>query len=140
MKIAIPVERTLTRIDHVRLNHLVAREPRLAGAAPEELRELLDASELVASPTVPPDVVTMYTQVLLHDPGNDAPQYRLTLCYPEHAEPARGFISVLSPVGTSLIGLRVGDTAQWRTPGGQSGRARIVAVLFQPEASGDYET
>lgn len=140
MEIAIPVERTLTRIDHARLSHLVAREPLLAGAASEVLRDLLDSSDLVPAPSVSPTVVTMYTQVLLHDPDNDTPQYKLTLCYPEHAEPAQGFISVLSPVGTSLLGLRVGDTARWRTPAGQWGRARIVAVLFQPEATGDYES
>ncbi|MFO1333096.1 MAG: GreA/GreB family elongation factor, partial [Rubrivivax sp.] len=45
---------------------------------------------------------------------------------------------VLSPVGSSLLGLQVGDVAQWRTPTGEAKAAEVVAVLFQPEASGDY--
>ena len=49
-------------------------------------------------------------------------------------------ISVLSPVGAALLGLRVGDTARWTGPGGQRGSARVSALLFQPEASGDYTT
>jgi regulator of nucleoside diphosphate kinase len=102
------------------------------------MQELLAASDLVASPAVPRDVVTMYSQVLLQDPGSDAPPYRLAICYPEHAEPGAGFVSVLSPVGSSLLGLRVGETARWRLPGGQERAARILQVLFQPEAPGDY--
>lgn len=138
MGTAFPAERMLTQIDYVRLTRLVSRSGPAAGA--EAMQDLLAGSELVASPAVPPTVVTMYSQVLLQDPERDAAPYTLTLCYPDHAEPARGFISVLSPVGTSLLGLRVGEVARWPMPGGRSGAARIVSILFQPEASGDYET
>jgi regulator of nucleoside diphosphate kinase len=47
---------------------------------------------------------------------------------------------VLSPLGGSLLGLRVGDVAQWHTPRGEERMVRVVEVLFQPEASGDYTT
>lgn len=138
MDVIATTERVLTQIDHVRLTRLLSRGgTTLAGA--ETLQELLDLSDLVASPAVPPTVLTMYTQALLQDPAGGEP-YKLTLCYPADAEPAQGFVSVLSPVGASLLGLRVGQVAHWRLPGGQSGAARIVAVLFQPEASGDYIT
>ena len=40
--------------------------------------------------------------------------------------------------GASLLGLKAGDVARWRTPVGQVRMACIVDVLFQPEASGDY--
>jgi hypothetical protein len=43
-------------------------------------------------------------------------------------------LSVLSPVGTSLLGLRTGSIATWRTPDGGEGTARIAEILFQPEA------
>jgi regulator of nucleoside diphosphate kinase len=136
--VSMPAERMLTQIDYVRLTRLLSRAGLAAGAKP--MQELLESSELVASPAVPPTVVTMYTQVLLQDPLADTGPCQLTLCYPDDAEPARGFISVLSPVGTSLLGLRVGEIARWPMPGGRNGAARIVAILFQPEASGDYET
>ena len=62
----------------------------------------------------------------------------LTLCYPGDAEPAAGLISVLSPVGSSLLGLRAGDTARWLTPPGEGCAAQIAAIQYQPEAAGDY--
>ncbi|MES2631474.1 MAG: GreA/GreB family elongation factor [Pseudomonadota bacterium] len=127
-------ERTLTQLDYVRLTRLASQ---FKSGAPEAVLTVLDTSDLVASEAVPGDVVTMYTQLLLQgDEGT--PPYRVTLCYPGDAEPAAGFISVLSPLGSSLIGLRAGEVAHWQTPSGSQPHAKIVEVLFQPEASGDY--
>ena len=133
MQALAPAERTLTLIDHIRLTRLLG-ELASTGADAEAMQDLLESSELVASRAVPPSVVTMYSHVLLQDPAGDAPAYRLTLCYP-----ARGVVSVLSPVGRALLGRRAGETASWTGPGGRSGAARILEVLFQPEASGDYD-
>ena len=101
------------------------------------IEDILDASSLVPSRQVPPDVVTMYSQVLLQD-METGQQRKLTLCYPADAEPANGFVSVLSPVGCALLGLRVGGVARWSTPGSDVKTSEILAVLFQPESSGDY--
>ncbi|MGE0100384.1 MAG: GreA/GreB family elongation factor [Hydrogenophaga sp.] len=124
-------ERLLTELDHARLSHLGG-----VHALPE-LAEVLDSTDLVASREVPSDVVTMYSQVVIEDLDSHK-RHKLTLCYPDDAEPHQGFISVLSPVGASLLGLRVGATARWRTPNGDACAAEIVSLLFQPEASGDY--
>jgi regulator of nucleoside diphosphate kinase len=32
----------------------------------------------------------------------------------------------------------VGAAAVWRQPDGRQAQARVLAILFQPEASGDY--
>ena len=98
---------------------------------------VLDASALVPSREVAPDVVTMYSQVLLQD-TQTSQRNTLTLCYPADAEPAVGFVSVLSPVGSALLGLRVGSIARWSTPAGDEKAAEILAIFFQPESSGDY--
>jgi regulator of nucleoside diphosphate kinase len=79
----------------------------------------------------------MYTRIVVEAPA-DGTRRTLTLCYPEDADPAAGFVSVLSPIGTALLGSRCGETVEWRTPTGDVQRLRIVEVLFQPEASGDY--
>lgn len=136
MEVSTQNERTLTELDHLRLARLARGQlPNEAAAGP--IGGVLDAAELVPSRTVPSDVVTMYTQVLLADVATSR-KYRLTLCYPSDAEPAAGFISVLSPVGASLLGLRIGAVARWRLPGGEEGAAKVMDILFQPEASGDY--
>jgi regulator of nucleoside diphosphate kinase len=132
--------RTLTELDHVRIARLVGRSfPTERDRTPQlaPLVELLDEADLVPSRQVSPDVVTMYTQIEVAGPGIAARQ-RLTLCYPHDAEPAAGFVSVLSPIGAALLGLRVGEEARWRTPDGRNARGEVVAIRFQPEASGDY--
>lgn len=135
----LALERTLTELDHVRLLNLSRRDTRVDGSpAPRPaIRDLLDACAIVPSRQAPPDVVTRYSQVVLRDLETDE-RSTLTLCYPADAEPASGFISVLSPVGTGVLGMRVGSVARWFTPAGEPRAAEIVAILFQPEGSGDY--
>lgn len=136
---AVILERTLTELDHVRLLNLLRRDTRGEGS-PQQARaieEVMDASSLVPSREVAPDVVTMNSRVLLQDTQNGQ-RNTLTLCYPADAEPAVGFVSVLSPVGSALLGLRVGSVARWATPAGDEKAAEILAILFQPESSGDY--
>lgn len=136
---AVTLERTLTELDHVRLLNLLRRDVRGDGSPQHvcAIEDVLDASSLVPSREVGPDVVTMYSQVLLQD-TQTGQRNTLTLCYPADAEPAVGFVSVLSPVGSALLGLRVGGVARWSTPAGDEKAAEILAILFQPESSGDY--
>ncbi len=125
------VERTLTELDFARLRKLAIDK------APPRLAELLDAADILDAREMPSDTVTMYSTVECEDLDTGRRQ-QLTICYPHDAEPAAGFVSVLSPVGCSLLGLRVGDVARWQTPSGELGSAQVLTVLFQPEASGDY--
>ncbi|UJW83324.1 GreA/GreB family elongation factor [Hydrogenophaga sp. SL48] len=126
-------ERLLTEIDFARLSNLRGAQ------LPPELLDTLESLDLVPSREIPPDIITMYSQVIVEDLESKKRQ-KLTLCYPADAEPHQGFISVLSPVGASLLGQREGAIARWRTPNGEACAARILTLLFQPEASGDYTT
>ena len=130
----LALERTLTELDHARLRHLL-RGQAARGVDTDVMEGVLDAAHVVAAPDVPPDVITMYSQVELALPEGRS---TLTVCYPEDAEPNAGFVSVLSPVGTGLLGLCVGARASWRTPLGTVVSADVLAIRFQPEASGDY--
>lgn len=125
--------RQLTALDFARLRKVAS-----FGSQPEP-DELLDEAEVIDSRQVAPDVVTMYAQVELEDLATSSRQ-TLVVCYPADAEPARGYISVLSPVGLALLGLPVGAVARWQAPGGGEKAAKVAAILFQPEASGDYVT
>lgn len=138
MDTRVALARVITRLDHARLSRRIA-----SGSVPplvaEDLDELLASSDVVDSPSVPPDVVTMYSQVLLEGGDGGTPQ-KVCLCYPEDADPPGGFISVLSPLGMALLGLSVGQVARWQSPSGPQRKAVVAAILFQPEASGDYTT
>jgi len=133
-------ERILTELDHVRLAALRGRAARDRSPAHEPgIDAVLDDARVVPSRDVDPDVVTMYSQVLLRVADDGTPR-KLTLCYPEHAEPQDGFVSVLSPIGLGLLGQQVGATVYWASPDGTRRMAEVDAILFQPEASGDYTT
>lgn len=133
------IDRTLTELDLVRLKSLIQRH-RHAGVAPDRmdaLEDMLDQASVVPSTQVLPDLVTMCSRVVVQDAATAA-RHTLTICYPPDADPQRGFVSALSPVGWSLLGLRIGERARWLTPAGEQKEAEIVAIEFQPEASGEY--
>ena len=131
MSAVVHGERTLTDLDYARLTRLLSQQ--LSSA----LADVLACGEVTSARAVPADLVTMYSRVEVVDVQSHRRQV-LTVCYPADAEPVAGFISVLSPVGSSLLGLRVGDVARWHTPHGHDCAAEIVAVQYQPEATGDY--
>jgi regulator of nucleoside diphosphate kinase len=124
-------ERTLTDLDFSRLSKLPSQQ------LPPTLADLLACAEVTSSRAVNADVVTMYSRAEVVDLHTRRRQV-LTICYPGDAEPAAGLISVLSPVGNSLLGLKAGDVARWLTPTGEECAAQIAAVQYQPEACGDY--
>ena len=134
MATSLQPARVLTELDHVRISKLL-KHPGMAFAA--ELESVLDNAELVSSYDVQASMVTMNSRVLIADDflGEER---TLTLCYPPDADPKTGFVSVLSPVGTALLGLAEGQMAHWIAPNGEQASARILKVVFQPEESGDY--
>jgi len=132
-------ERVLTELDHVRLATLSSQGPRVRLPNSLGIDALLDDARVVPSRRVASDIVTMYSQVRLRF-VDDGIRRELTLCYPQDAEPQCGFVSVLSPIGLSLLGQTVGAIVRWECPDGSERAAEIDAILFQPEAGGDYTT
>ena len=131
-------ERILTELDHARILGLMRRTA-LSEAQKHALDALLDAADVVPAREVAPDVVTMNSRLRLQDDAGGAPR-DITLCYPDDASAEAGLVSLLSPMGASLLGHRVGGEAMWLTPTGTPRTARIVALHFQPEAAGEYTT
>jgi regulator of nucleoside diphosphate kinase len=102
----------------------------------ESLEQELDRAHIVEPTAIPHDVVTMNSRVRVKDVGtNEDTVY--TLVFPSEAEVTQRKISVLAPVGTAMLGYRVGDTVEWRVPAGVK-QLRIEEILFQPEAEGHY--
>ncbi|MCA9421474.1 MAG: GreA/GreB family elongation factor, partial [Nitrospira sp.] len=66
---------------------------------------------------IPPDVVTMNSRVRLSD-MNKGDDLVYTLVFPRDANAAEGKISILAPVGTAILGFRVGDIIEWQVPAG----------------------
>jgi transcription elongation GreA/GreB family factor len=91
------------------------------------LEELLDSA--VESSTLPPTIVALGTQVLLKNmDSGERPVYTLVL--PSEASISEGMISVLTPLGTALLGRSTGDILQFSAPGG-SMKFRLEGILAQ---------
>ena len=111
------------------LAHLVGDSVRL-----DELRAEMDRARVVPQHEVPKDAVTMNSTVALRDlDTNDLETY--TLVYPDCADIANQRLSVLAPIGTAILGYRVGDELRWRVPAGWR-RLKVEQVIFQPERDG----
>ena len=134
-------ERTIyiTEFDLKRLQELIIEAKRVDRRGNEYLDSLeaeLSRGKVVASTEVPPDVITMNSRVHLVD-MDTLEEMVYTLVFPQDAEIAQSKISVLAPIGTAMLGYRVGDTFTWQVPDGVR-RLQVKKVLYQPEASGDY--
>ena len=101
------------------------------------LEQELKQAEVVDPDTIPPDVVTMNSTVLVRVDGSRRGQTWM-IVYPEDADMNEDRVSVLAPLGTALLGYRVGDTVEWDMPAGRR-RYHIVKVTHQPEAAGEFD-
>lgn len=130
----------ITELDRQRLIDLIvnAQSGEYRGSIYlEKLRGELDRAQIVTPQEIPADVITMNSRVVLLDlDSSESETY--TLVYPEHANTAEGKISILAPIGTAMLGYRVGDVFEWEVPAGKR-RFKIEKILYQPEAAGDYE-
>ena len=124
----------LTQDDLDRLTDLL--EAYAAGAGGRRFEHLegeLLRARVVPSDQIPRDVVTMNSRVVFED-ERTGERREVTLVYPRDADIDAGKISVLVPVGSALLGLRVGQSIDWTLPSGQKRRYRVIAVPYQPEA------
>lgn len=76
---------------------------------------------------IPANVVTMGTTVQFVDENNGA-RRTVKLVYPQDADISAGRISILTPVGAGLIGLREGQSILWPDRDGQARRLTILSV------------
>jgi regulator of nucleoside diphosphate kinase len=100
----------------------------------DDLQTELNRARVVSTNEVPKDVVTMNSTVTILDlDTNQSETY--TLVYPELADIANDRLSVLAPIGTAILGYRVGDRFRWRVPVGWR-KLQIDRVVRQPEPAG----
>ena len=117
----------VTGYDRERLERLLEQPPdeELAGYL-KDLRSELDRAE----------VITMNSTVSLID-VESSEEEEFTLVFPKDADADSGRISVMAPLGTAMLGYRVGDVFEWDVPMGRK-RWRVARVIYQPEAAGHY--
>ncbi len=127
----------MTEKDRVKLQKMISDILLTEIDGTEHVRALDDEmSRAVFLPSgeIPSDVITMRSRVRLSFGDGEDEEY--TLVYPDEADLSENRISVLSPVGTAILGYRAGDVISWDVPDG-SIAIRVKSVVYQPEAAGD---
>lgn len=124
----------LTDQDFQRLQILVSEA---VGAVAETLDEELARANVVAQKDIPHDVVTMNSKIEYVD-LKTGDKNIISLVYPQDANFEEGKISVLAPIGAALLGLRAGESIDWKLPSGQIKKVKVEQILFQPEAEGQF--
>jgi len=97
-----------------------------------ELLRKLECATILPLRDVPYNIITMNSQIFLRDPDSDKKMV-FELVFPKYADPARNKISIISPVGVSLLGKEVKDIINYEGTTGAR-RLKIEKLLYQPEA------
>ena len=121
--------------DHEELSCAIVAAGKLNDRARAEITALqreLERAEVVAPDKVPPDVITMNSRAQLLDLDTKE-RMEFTLVFPAQANIEEGKISILAPLGTAMLGYRVGDEFEWAVPYGYR-RLKVIGIDFQPEA------
>jgi len=130
----------ITELDAARIRELRRGLPD-RGKALTGLRELLakviGEARVVPGREVPPCVVTMNSTVSFLDVLTRNVR-KVTVVYPADVSIPDQRISVLSPVGRTLLGRSVGQTAVMEQSDGKLRELRVLRIHYQPEAAGEF--
>jgi regulator of nucleoside diphosphate kinase len=128
----------LSRVDVERIEALLEL-PAADGIDTSALQAELNRAEVVEPAQMPADVITMNStaRFLIMDGAHETGEEReLTLVYPRDADGSPDKVSILAPVGSALLGMRVGDEIEWPAPGGAL-LLKVLSIRYQPEAAGE---
>ena len=133
---AAPSSIYITELDRDRLKKLIDDELK-NGVDAQTIKDLeneIIRAKVVRPQQLPENVVTMNSRALLS--LNDE-ETEVSLVYPHASDWAKRQLSVLSPIGTAILGYSENDSIQWDTPDGIT-HIEIRKLLYQPEAAGHY--
>lgn len=124
----------ISSLDMERLEALLDTLPAAQARAQQGLLAELARADVVDPEAMPPDVVTMNSRVrfVLDDAG----EHEMLLVYPKDIDGSPDKLSILTPIGNALLGLRAGDGIAWSRPDGATCVVNVRAVVYQPERAG----
>jgi regulator of nucleoside diphosphate kinase len=123
----------VTRLDCARLEALLDAHP---SADARGLLAELERAQVVEPGDVPGDVIAMNSTARFRD-EESGEEREITLVYPQDAGNAANAVSILAPVGSALLGLRVGHAIDWPMPGGRRARLHVLSVSHPPQGGDD---
>ena len=122
----------IVQSDFLRLSLLAEALVRQNGELAEQLYSELVRADIVEDSDQYDDFVRMGSTLEYETASGD--RRVVTLVFPQNEDYAAGRISILTPVGVALIGLRAGDSMDWRRPDGAVQRLKVTRI-FRPGAA-----
>ena len=92
-----------------------------------DLAEEIGRAQVLAKGRRPMHIVCMNSEVEFRDDTTGKIR-KVVLVYPGEADISKGKVSVLTPVGTALIGLETGHSITWEAPSGEVRQLTVLAV------------
>lgn len=129
----------ITELDYLRLSkilHLARDKNDIDIKNLDDLAFEINRAEKIDSKNISPKTITMNSVVKLLNEETKS-QIIIKIVYPKEADFKKGFVSILSPLGTALLGYEKGDKVLFDAP---KGKVKIVIqdIKYQPESNGDY--
>lgn len=94
----------------------------------------IERAEVINDSGSAKDVIMMNSAVIVKD-LDSGKEFTYTLVYPEFANSSENKISILAPIGTALLGYKVGDIIEWEVPAGKR-KLKVKKILSQPKLAG----
>lgn len=102
----------ISRNDYQKIVELLEESNFLRDEEGKRFGKTLKKARKVDIQDIPCDFVTMNSTINCMDIGTSQP-LTLTLVFPHEADPRKGRISILSSVGTALLGAKIGGVVRW---------------------------
>ncbi|WP_137388425.1 nucleoside diphosphate kinase regulator [Rhodoligotrophos defluvii] len=112
--------------DYERLTRLATNALGSMAEVAEELLAELERAKVVDDKAVPANVVRMGSTVTYR--ADNGQERTVTLVNPGEADIAEGKISIMTPIGTALIGLAEGKSIGWLGRDGHKHRLTVLSV------------
>lgn len=118
--------------DQRRLRDLAHAGLNMASTVADDLLYELDRANVVPPEQMSPDVVRMGSTVRYRT--SDGDQREVTLVFPGQADIEQNRVSVMTPIGAALIGIRKGQSITWIT---RDGRKQVLTALHVTQSEID---
>lgn len=123
----------ITQKDKKRLEGLISK----IHAEHAGLVQKLETATIISDHEVPRDIVTMNTRLrfLIKEEAREDVAH---LVYHFDVDKEEHNVSIFSSFGAFILGMREGQEAIFKELGEEDFTIKILEILFQPEASGDW--
>lgn len=119
-------EISISTSDHARLSMLADAIAERDATLADDLAGELERARVVADDKIAQGVIRMGSRLRFKD--EKGLERTVSLVFPPEADIAQGKMSILTPVGTALIGLSPGQSILWTARNGQRHELTVLEV------------